>query len=152
MIESWQAIKHKEKLAKGEKRSTSAMPSKLPAALPSLTRAFKLQKAAAKVGFDWPELGPVFDKVQEEIEEIREAVNEGQGQDRVAEETGDLLFACVNLARHLSVDPDMSLRKASDKFEQRFRAMEVRAAEAGCEFQQLTLDEMEAYWQQGKVG
>ena len=151
VVESWQAIKQKEKQAKGEKASRSAMPAKLPAALPSLTRAFKLQKAAAKVGFDWSEAEPVFDKIQEEIEEIREAVREGQGKDRVAEELGDLLFACVNLGRHLSVDPDMSLRKASDKFEKRFRSMEVRAAEEGYEFQQLSLDEMEAYWQQGKA-
>ncbi|WP_422408980.1 MULTISPECIES: nucleoside triphosphate pyrophosphohydrolase [unclassified Endozoicomonas] len=151
VVESWQAIKQKEKLARGEKTSESAMPSKLPAALPSLTRAFKLQKAAAKVGFDWPEVEPVFDKIQEEMEEIREAVREQQGNDRIAEEIGDLMFACVNLARHLSVDAELSLRKASDKFEKRFRTMELRAAEEGHEFHQLTLEEMEAYWQLGKV-
>ncbi|WP_257274673.1 MULTISPECIES: nucleoside triphosphate pyrophosphohydrolase [unclassified Endozoicomonas] len=151
VIENWQTIKQKERLTKGEKTSESAMPSKLPAALPSLTRAFKLQKAAAKVGFDWSDAEPVFDKIQEEIEEIREVVRERQGNDRIAEEIGDLMFACVNLARHLSVDADMSVRKACDKFENRFRSMEFRAAEEGREFQELTLDEMEAYWQLGKV-
>ncbi|WP_062269634.1 nucleoside triphosphate pyrophosphohydrolase [Endozoicomonas arenosclerae] len=151
VVDNWQAIKRKEKLAKGGSVSPSAMPDKLPSALPSLTRSCKLQKSVAKVGFDWPDAEPVFDKILEEIDEIREAVSEEQGKERVEEEIGDLLFACVNLSRHLSVDPDMAMRKANDKFEKRFRSMERRAAEDGYEFQQLSLDEMESYWQQGKA-
>ncbi len=150
IIDNWQAIKQKEKQSKGQKLSVSAMPEKLPDALPSLSRAYKLQKAAAKTGFDWPDLKPVIDKIREETQEVLDAVGDKEGQQRVAEEIGDLLFSCVNLARHLKVDPDMAMRQANNKFENRFRSMEHRAQDDGRNFQQLTLDEMEAYWQQIK--
>ena len=150
VIDSWQAIKKKEKQDKGLKQSVSAMPEKLPDALPSLSKAYKLQKAAAKVGFDWGELQPVVDKIQEEVAEIQQALAEGESQQRLSEEVGDLLFACVNLARHLKVDPDMAMRQANNKFESRFRSMECFAEAEGQVFQQLSLEEMEAYWQQSK--
>ncbi|MRI34863.1 nucleoside triphosphate pyrophosphohydrolase [Endozoicomonas sp. OPT23] len=150
VIDSWQAIKQKEKQDKGQTQSVSAMPDKLPDSLPSLSRAYKLQKAATKVGFDWGELLPVIDKIQEEIQEVRDAVADQESQQRISEEIGDLLFSCVNLARHLKVDPDMAMRQANNKFEGRFRVMETLAEANGESFQQLTLDEMEAYWQQSK--
>ena len=150
VIEKWQAIKAKEKQDKGEVKTTSAMPEKLPSALPALTRAYKLQKAAAKVGFDWLDFEPVLDKIQEEIAEVREAVKEKEGQSRVAEEIGDLLFSVVNLARHLGVEPDMAMRQSNEKFEGRFRTMEQKSLAEGHDFQQLSLEEMEAYWQQAK--
>lgn len=145
----WEEIKAEEKRAKQKKSSGSAMPDDLPAILPALKRAQKLQKAAAKVGFDWPGADPVYAKIEEEIAEIQEASE--QYPEKVSEEIGDLLFACVNLARHLGVDADMALRQANGKFERRFRQMETLAAADDQTFQQLTLDEMEAYWQQSKT-
>ena len=147
VTERWGQIKQQEKA--GQCSSLSAMPDKLPAALPAMEKAKKIQKAAAKTGFDWPDCSQVYDKIQEELTELQEAQTESQ--ERVAEEFGDLLFACVNLARHLQVDPDMALRQATGKFEQRFRTMESLAQAEEQVFQQLTLDEMETYWQQSKL-
>ena len=129
--------------------SHSAMPDDLPVVMPALKRAHKLQSAAAKVGFDWPQAQPVFDKIAEEIDEIKEAMVEQP--EKLPEEVGDLLFACVNLARHLGVDADMAMRQANGKFDRRFRTMEVLASKNSQEFQQLTLEEMENYWQQSKA-
>jgi ATP diphosphatase len=98
--------------------------------LPALTRAEKLQRRAARVGFDWPEPAPVLDKLEEEIAELRAEMTENPDPDRVDEEIGDLLFAAVNLARHLGVDPEGSLRRAGRKFERRFKRMEEIAADA----------------------
>ena len=149
VVDNWQAIKEQEKQAKGLIQSESAMPGKLPASLPALSKAVKLQKSAAKVGFDWPELLPVMEKIQEDMLQIRDALDNQESHERVSEEVGDLLFSCVNLARHLKVD--QAMRQANDKFEQRFRSMESLAHAEGCEFQQLSLEEMEAYWQQSKL-
>ena len=146
VLVKWDEIKASEKKAKGH--NGSAMPDNLPKVLPTLQRAEKIQVAAARVGFDWPNAEPVFDKIYEELDEVRAAREESQ--ERVAEEIGDLLFACVNLARHLGVDSDMALRKASHKFAERFKKMEARATDNDQQFTQLTLDEMEAYWQQCK--
>lgn len=149
VVEAWQKIKAEEKASRPEKPK-SAMPEKLPDALPPLMKAYKLQKAAAKVGFDWPDYKPVLDKIQEEAEEIIEAVEADEGQQRIAEEIGDLLFACVNLSRKLGVDPEMAMRQSNIKFESRFRSMEDKASQNSEVFEQLTLEEMEAYWQQSK--
>ena len=146
----WHNIKQQEKQMKpaAPEKQPSAMPDDLPAVLPSLKRAAKIQHAAAQTGFDWPDVEPVFDKIQEEIAEIKEARSEST--ERVEEEIGDLLFACTNLARHLGVDADTALRKATGKFDRRFRQMEQLAVANQQDFQQLSLDEMEAYWQQSK--
>ena len=146
VLVKWDEIKASEKKAKGQ--GNSVMPDNLPRMLPTLQRAEKIQVAAARAGFDWPNADPVFDKIYEELDEILAAREEGQ--ERVAEEVGDLLFACVNLARHLGVDGDMALRRASHKFADRFRKMEALAAGRDQPFTQLTLAEMEAYWQQCK--
>lgn len=131
--------------------------------------AQKLQKACAKVGFDWPDAAPVIDKVREEVEEIQQELDfkqRAQGamdsgvaplksgvpdnQQAIEEEIGDALFAMVNLARHCKVDADTALRNASNKFANRFKGAERLAAEQGDKLDALTLDEMEALWQQVK--
>lgn len=113
-------------------------------ALPALKRAEKLQARAARVGFDWPDAGPVLEKIAEEAREVWEARTEGA--DRVEEEVGDLLFVVANLARHLGVDPEAALRRANAKFERRFRGVEDRLAERGKAPSESTLEEMDAIW------
>lgn len=118
--------------------------------LPALTRAEKLQKRAARVGFDWPEAAQVLDKIAEETQEIRAALEQKAPKDSVAEEIGDLLFAVVNLARHLEIDSEGALRTANRKFERRFRRVEEILAAQGKEPAGSTLDEMEAAWVEAK--
>jgi ATP diphosphatase len=118
--------------------------------LPALTRAGKLQNRAARVGFDWPEPAQVLDKITEEVAEIRAALADQAPKEAVAEEIGDLLFAVVNLARHLEIDGETALRAANRKFERRFRRVEELLAAAGKEPAGSTLDEMEAAWVQAK--
>jgi ATP diphosphatase len=113
-------------------------------ALPALKRAEKLQARAARVGFDWPSAEPVLEKIAEEAREVWEA--QVEGQDRVAEEVGDLLFVVANLSRHLGIDPEAALRQACAKFERRFRAIEDRLAAVGKTPQDSTLEEMDALW------
>lgn len=166
-IQRWEAIKQQEKAEKGH----DSVLDDVPLAFPALLRAQKLGKKASKRGFDWPQLAPVFDKVQEEIAELQEALqpssscdsrSEGAGSptasgdsvqslrdsqnDAVEEELGDLLFAVVNVARHVKVDAETALRKANAKFEARFRAIEPQITEDS------TLEEMEALWQKAKAG
>ena len=118
-------------------------------ALPALKRAQKLQRRAAHVRFDWPDITGVWDKLAEEQAELHEECNSGD-QQRIEEEMGDLLFTCVNLSRHLKVDAEAALRSASQKFESRFRAMESRCEQAGQVFEDLDTAEMEVLWQQAK--
>ena len=135
----WEALKAAERAENG---SDSALDG-VATALPALLRAEKLQKRAARTGFDWPdETGPLA-KIDEEIEEVKCAKNDAQR----SEEIGDLLFAVVNWARHLKIDPESSLRAANAKFERRFRAMEQGTSDA---FSGLTLDEMEDLWDAAK--
>lgn len=114
--------------------------------LPALTRAMKLQKRAARVGFDWPSAAPIFDKLAEEVREVAAEIEAGSNADRLEDEVGDLLFTCVNLARHLAVDPEAALRRANRKFERRFRKIEAALAERGRTPAESSLDEMEALW------
>jgi MazG family protein len=119
--------------------------------LPALTRADKLQKRAARVGFDWPETGQVLDKVREELAEVQAEIDTQAPQERLVDELGDLLFVCANLARHLKVDPEAALRQANGKFERRFRRIEAILATEGKTTDQVDLDRMEAAWQQAKT-
>jgi ATP diphosphatase len=116
------------------------------AGLPALTRAMKLQKRAARVGFDWPSAAPVFDKIAEEAQEIAAEIDKGSDADRLEDEVGDLLFTCVNLARHLKIDPDTALRRANRKFDRRFRKIEAALAEQDRTPADASLDEMDALW------
>lgn len=120
-------------------------------ALPAMTRAVKIQRRVARVGFDWTSPQPVFDKIAEELDELRHECEQGQpDQDRVAAELGDLLFACTNLARHLKVDPESALRGTNRRFEERFRYIETRLDAEGRKPQELSLDELEVLWREAK--
>lgn len=146
---AWEAVKAAERAAKtGSGTAPSALDG-VARALPALLRAEKLQKRAARTGFDWTETPPIFDKLEEEIAEVKEAVASGDA-DAIEDEIGDLLFVVANLARRLSVDPEQALRKANAKFERRFRAMEQASMADQVEFASLTLDQQEAYWQRVK--
>ncbi|MEO0983758.1 MAG: nucleoside triphosphate pyrophosphohydrolase [Pseudomonadota bacterium] len=144
--EAWEDMKAAERSAK---RQTSALDG-VALALPALLRAEKLQKRAARAGFDWTEAPQIFDKLDEEIGEVREAVDSGDA-DRIEDEIGDLLFVAANLSRRLKTEPEAALRRANAKFERRFRAMEALAAERGQDFAALSLDDQEALWRAVKA-
>lgn len=146
----WEAIKAAERASKQPDKSVSAM-DEVPSGLPALTLAKKYQKSAARQGFDWPDWRGVLDKVREEVTEIEAELEvEAKNQQAIEEEIGDALFAMVNLARHCDVDPDSALRKASHKFSARFQNVESQARETGQDMTALSLDELEALWQQAK--
>ena len=132
-----------------EGRAPSALEGVI-AGLPALTRALKLQNRAARVGFDWTDARDILDKIEEEIRELRQEMDGGSAPERVADEMGDLLFALVNLARRLKVEPESALRGTNAKFERRFHRIEALLAEQGRTPKDATLDEMEAFWQQAK--
>jgi len=146
---NWEAIKADERADRGE-TDTSALAG-VSRGLPEWQRALKLQKKAARVGFDWPDVGPVFDKLHEEIEEVRAEFAAGGDPDRLADEIGDVLFVCVNLARHAGVDVSRALRGANAKFERRFRRMEALAADAGESLAGKALDEQDRLWDRAKA-
>lgn len=143
---AWDTLKAEERAAKASDGTQPSALDGVAMALPALQRAEKLQKRAGRVGFDWPSAVEVLNKVDEEIEEIKDAMTEGD-QDHVEEEIGDLLFVVANLARKLSIDPEHALRKGNAKFERRFKAMEDIAAQSGQEFATLDLDTQEQLWQ-----
>ncbi|MGH8302684.1 MAG: MazG nucleotide pyrophosphohydrolase domain-containing protein, partial [Steroidobacteraceae bacterium] len=125
----------------------------VPRALPALTRAAKLGKRAARVGFDWENPSQVRDKVLEEVREIEEVLAAGEAdasRDKLAEEVGDLLFAAANWSLHLEVDPEEALRAANAKFERRFRRMEALAAAQGAQLQALSAAQWDVLWRQAK--
>jgi ATP diphosphatase len=172
----WARIKAEERAAKAAERARlsshaaamapsqgSSILSDVPIGLPALTRAIKLQDKAAKVGFDWPDLGPVFAKMKEEIAEFEDVAFLGGASDRPAgnrpdatgvasnaalieEELGDMLFVMANIARHLNLDAETALRKANDKFTRRFAYIEQRLSERGKTPDQSSLEEMDALW------
>jgi ATP diphosphatase len=138
---------------KAEERKEKAAPDHgalagVPVALPALTRAEKIQKRAARVGFDWPDIEGVLDKIVEEIDELKAATS----RENVEEEIGDLLFSIVNFARRSDIDPETALRNATAKFERRFKGVERRVSESGKTMQEATLDELELHWQKEKAG
>jgi MazG family protein len=149
-VAAWESMKAEERAAKHSSPSASASAlDGVALALPALQRAHKLQKRAARTGFDWTQPEQIFEKLQEEIGEVREAVEEGK-QGHIEDEIGDLLFVVANLARRLSIDPEEALRKANAKFERRFRAMEDAAESKGETFSSLSLENQEEYWQSVK--
>jgi MazG family protein len=148
---AWEETKALERAGKARAaRGAASVLDDVPLALPALTRAQKLQRRAARVGFDWPEAAQVLAKIEEEIGEIRAELATAAPRERLAGEVGDLLFAVVNLARHLGLDGEAALRATNAKFERRFRAIEDALAATGRRPEDASLDEMEALWQQAK--
>lgn len=145
----WEQIKAQER---ADRAQLGALDD-VPVALPALPRAQKLQKRAARVGFDWSGVDAVLVKVDEELAELREALEAGdiQGEGGIEDELGDLLFTVVNLSRHLKLDAETALRRANSKFERRFRAMEARCWAQGAIFEALDSAAMELLWQQAKA-
>ena len=115
-----------------------------------LLRAYKLQRRAARVGFDWPEVKPVLEKVHEEMDELKAEMLAGSEQDRLEEELGDMLFSMVNLARHLNIEPEAALRRANRKFEDRFRTVEAEISAEGKSLDACSLEQLETAWQHAK--
>lgn len=144
----WEEIKAEERAEKSQPEQLSLLDD-VPAALPALSRAAKLQKRAATVGFDWPAALPVLDKVREELDEVLQAMADGDA-DALEDEIGDLLFAAVNLARHLKHDPEHALRRANRKFERRFRFIEQALRDSGRSIEDCNLDELDALWGEAK--
>ncbi len=151
----WQRIKEEEKTARGGSGRASRF-GDIPLALPALTRAVKLQKRAAEVGFDWPHIACVLAKAEEEIAELKAALGErdktadADRKKRVREEFGDLLFVMANMARHLGVDPEAALRDANAKFLRRFASVEDALAQEGRKPEDATLEEMDRLWDEAK--
>jgi tetrapyrrole methylase family protein / MazG family protein len=144
-LQNWEEIKRQEKAAT---QATSVLDG-VPRQLPSLLRAQRLQDKAARVGFDWPDVGQVWDKVSEELQELRTAMSEDH-RARIEEELGDTLFALVNLARFLEINPDEALHKTTAKFIERFQFIERELSRQGKTPNQATLAEMDALWEQAK--
>ncbi len=149
---AWEDHKEHERRAKAsaEGRPASVLDG-VAAGLPALMRAIKLQRRAARVGFDWPHARGVLVKIREELTEIKSEMDADGPPERIRDEIGDLLFAVVNLARHLDVDPEASLRHANAKFERRFRQVEARLTATGHNAAEVGLDALEAIWQQVKA-
>lgn len=155
VLRNWDAIKKKEKLEKESanlaSENTASLLAGVSSAMPALLEAQKLSSRASKVGFDWPDIGGLFEKLQEEIQELREELGPAERKTaRVEEEVGDLFFVLVNLARHLSVDPESALKKTNRKFRRRFQWMEQQLRAGGKSPEQATLAELESQWQHAK--
>ena len=142
----WEARKAQQRVGRD---ATGALDG-VAVGLPALTRADKLQKRAARGGFDWPELEPVFAKVREELAELEHEVGSAAPRERLEDELGDVLFAVANMARKLGVDPEQALRGTNRKFERRFRHVEGRLKERGLKPEQVSLEEMDSYWDEAK--
>ncbi|MBN1759906.1 MAG: nucleoside triphosphate pyrophosphohydrolase [Chitinispirillaceae bacterium] len=145
VIHNWERIKKNEK----GKEHRKYLVDDIPAALPALFRAEKIQRRVAGVGFDWENAGPALDKVEEEFHEFREAIEEND-QEHAAEELGDILFALVNVARHRGICAEEALRSANKKFTRRFRYIEDACAEAGIDMKKASLEELDRLWEAGK--
>ncbi|AJY48284.1 nucleoside triphosphate pyrophosphohydrolase [Martelella endophytica] len=154
----WDAIKRQEKADRAERRARAGVTEDFKAghlgsvqrSFPALTEALKLQEHAARVGFDWSEAEPILDKFEEEIGELREALQTGNKAE-IADELGDLIFAAVNLGRHTGTDPEQALRGTNTKFRRRFNHIEESLKASGDTLEAATLERMEALWQDAKA-
>ena len=152
---AWERIKAEEKAERAARRAGEAIPpssllSNVKTGQPALTRAMELQRKASTVGFDWNDPRAVLHKIREEADEIEAALDQGDSEE-LAAETGDLMFALVNLARHIGADPEMALRSANAKFERRFGHIERALASQGRTPEAASLEEMDALWNEAKA-
>jgi tetrapyrrole methylase family protein/MazG family protein len=145
----WEEIKARER---GIRPTPKTLLGGVPSTLPALLRAHHIGARAASVGFDWDRIDQVVDKIQEEVDELREVVAEGAtpGRDRAEEEMGDLLFSIANLSRKLGIEPETALRKANDKFTRRFESMQQSISASGRSMKDLSLEQLEEEWQRAK--
>jgi len=151
VMDNWDEIKKKERASHGVVNADHSALANIPTPLTALIRAQKLQKRAALENFDWTSPDPIFDKLQEEITELKTAIADADDP-AIEDELGDIIFTCVNLARHLHVDAEQTLRGANKKFERRFRKMEENALHTDKDFSALTEQEMNAMWDKVKIG
>ncbi len=155
VIKNWEAIKAREKAEKLNKRTPEqrSLLEGIPSKLPAIHEAHQISSRAARVGFDWPDIEGIFDKLQEELRELKDVIageTNGPRQDRLEDEIGDLLFVMVNIARYLKIDSESALKRANRKFKSRFQFMESALAREGKTLDQVGLDEMETLWQRAK--
>ena len=143
----WEQHKQQERDSKSEQAGAL---DGIAATLPALRWSQKLQKRAASTGFDWPDIAPVFDKLEEELQELKAEIGRADNQARILDEYGDVLFVCVNLAKHLRLNAEQALRHANRKFIERFTLMEQLIQQDDTVFDDLTLEQMEQYWQLAK--
>jgi MazG family protein len=143
VVEQWEQIKAREQLSSGQRRS---LLKGVPKSMPSLLRAHEIGTRVAAVGFDWPASEQVVDKIEEEVAELRGALHEREGRERVEEEMGDLLFSIANLSRKLGVEPESALRKANEKFSARFETLEQEFEKQGQNVHDATLEQLEEMW------
>lgn len=149
---NWGRIKQQEQNERRKRRQEHGFKSRLshvPSALPALKTAQKLQKKAADYGFDWPDIAPVFAKIREELDEVEEAASQGDHK-HIGSEIGDLLFACVNLARHYELDAESALRQGNIKFRRRFSHIEDAVQKRGLEMEDCSLEQLDMFWNEAK--
>jgi ATP diphosphatase len=158
VIKNWEAIKAEEKAQKLKNRTPEqrSLLEGIPSKLPAIHEAHQISSRAARVGFDWPEIDGIFDKLQEEVRELKDeiAAPAGDGDERrtrLEDEIGDMLFCVVNIARYLKIDSESALKRANRKFKSRFQYMERELARNGKTLEQTSLQEMEALWQKAKT-
>jgi MazG family protein len=147
VLRNWEAMKAAERAARGDKEKDASMLDSVLKSLPAVMEALQMTTKVARVGFDWPNLEAVAAKVDEELEELKTAADAQQAE----EEVGDLLFAVVNLSRHLGIDPESALKAANRKFRRRFAHVESRLRESGRQPSDSTLPEMDALWEEAKA-
>src|SRR5262249_39538108 len=155
VIKNWEAIKAKEKEQKLKSRTPEqrSLLEGIPSKLPAIHEAHQISSRAARVGFDWPDLEAIFEKLQEEVRELKDVIS-GDGaerrRERLEDEIGDMLFVIVNIARYLKIDSESALKRANRKFKSRFQYMEGELAKQGKTLDQTSLEEMEQLWQKAK--
>lgn len=142
-----------KRLERKKKQQNSSVLDGITVALPAITRSIKLQKRAAETGFDWEKVDDIFDKLDEEVEELRQEIPEGD-MDKITDEMGDVLFVCTNIARRLGVDPERAMRGANKKFEKRFKGIEEELKARGIDIKEVSLADLDNEWQKqkGRVG
>jgi len=149
LSQQWQALKDEEKRQRGDRTGANSSEDSDNSANSAIYRARQIQKDAAELGFDWPDVNPVFDKLEEELAELKQAFAE-RDKDAISDELGDLMFVCVNLARHARVNAEMSLRNTNRKFRRRFDYVQQQMRDAGIAMEQGQLEQMERFWQEAK--